>query len=598
MSREKKNAIDKKKRKINLINANIIDYKTKDISKFKLHNLISIGDWCELSKNIYLEKKKFEYFDFYKWRNLKEKSKDTYFIIKVYEYFLEILADRLNYIHKKKETKKFWEILLSRWLFHYLQNLFSAWQIVQKIKNNFKLGSVITNQYDNYNFIPNNTQDAHWIMMYPNCIDWNNSIFNEILKFVYKDRINFQFLPKLKDRKNNYNFFNTIYYSNVINFSLNKKIFFYNFSLDKKIKILLMIKNIFLNFKLRNKNKIIDRKINYEMRDNLLLKKKDLKNKFFKFVYKDIKYRLPKIFLENFKDLDDTYRVLNWPKKPEYILSSYAQYYDEVFKYYCAKKIKKSKLLILQHGRGNIFADKDFYTYYMDKKISKHFLTWGKNTYGNSKPFVFPMKSLIKNKISLNKKIIFIIYAFNEKPYYPINGFINGNQKNIKIIRLVESFMNNSKPQIKKNSCAKLLSNSIVDSVKRSIEFKFPNLRFIDTKKNYSQVINKFNISIHFFLGTPFLESMHHNKPCILILDREIHLNFDKNFSSVIKDLKKNKICFEKIDEATNFMNKNYDDIISWWGKNNVQKSREKFCEKYCRRFDQNKNVLKKLFKN
>ena len=71
-----------------------------------------------------------------------------------------MLADRLNYIHQKKETKKFWEILLSRWLFHYLQNLFSAWQIVQKIKNNFELGSVITNQYDNYNFIPNNTDST------------------------------------------------------------------------------------------------------------------------------------------------------------------------------------------------------------------------------------------------------------------------------------------------------------------------------------------------------------------------------------------------------------------------------------------------------
>ena len=70
-----------------------------------------------------------------------------------------------------------------------------------KIKNNSKLGSVITNQYDNYNFIPNNTQDAHWIMMSPNNIDWNTSIFNEILKFVYKDRINFRFLPKLKIEK-------------------------------------------------------------------------------------------------------------------------------------------------------------------------------------------------------------------------------------------------------------------------------------------------------------------------------------------------------------------------------------------------------------
>ena len=67
----------------------------------------------------------------------------------------------------------------------------------QKIKKNSKLGSVITNQYDNYNFIPNNTQDAHWIM--GNHVDWNTSIFNEILKFVYKDRISFRFLPKFKN---------------------------------------------------------------------------------------------------------------------------------------------------------------------------------------------------------------------------------------------------------------------------------------------------------------------------------------------------------------------------------------------------------------
>ena len=37
-----------------------------------------------------------------------------------------------------------------------------------------------------------------------------------------------------------------------------------------------------------------------------------------------------------------------------------------------------------------------------------------------------------------------------KNPIYPINGFINGNQKNIKTIKLVESFMNNSKNQIKK----------------------------------------------------------------------------------------------------------------------------------------------------
>ena len=170
MSR-KKNTANKKKRKIDLINANIIDYEIKDILKLKLHNLISIGDWCELSKNIYLQKKNFEYFDFYKWNNFKQKSLDAKFIIQSYKYFLKVLTKNLNYIHKKKEKEEFWEILLSRWLFSYIHNLYSRWQVVQKIKNSFRIESIITKKYNSFNFIPNNTQDSHWMMMSPNNLD-------------------------------------------------------------------------------------------------------------------------------------------------------------------------------------------------------------------------------------------------------------------------------------------------------------------------------------------------------------------------------------------------------------------------------------------
>jgi len=594
--KEKKFSKNKKKRKINLINFNVNENKIKNASKLKSDNLISIGDWCELLKNIYIDKKKYEYFNFYKWNNLRKKTQDSRLIIETYEYFLKILTDKLNYIHKKKENKRFWEILLGRWLFTYVQNIYSRWQIVQKIKSNFKLVSVITSHYDNSNFIPYNTQDAHWIMNSPDNAHWNIAIFNKIIKFIYNDSINFKYFKTVKNLNYNYNFFNNIYYSKVINFSLKKNIFFYDLSLDKKKFFLLMLKNNFLNIQLRKKNKILNKKINLVLRDKLSLEKKIFKNKFYEFIYKDIKYRLPKVFFEDFKELENTYKILNWPQAPDYILSSYAQYYDEVFKYYCAKKIKKTKLFILQHGYGNIFADKDHYNFYMDKRISTKFLTWGKNFKDNSKAFVFPFRSFVNKKINSNKKIVFIIYAFNEKPYLPINGFISGNQANIKIIKLVERFIIKSNYQIQKNSYAKLLSNSMVGSVKKSIKFKFPNLVFLDSKKRFSQVIDDFNISVHFFLGTPFFESMHHNKPCILVLDKEVHLNFDKNFSLAIKDLKKNKICFEKINEATKFMNKNYENILNWWEKDSVKKSRENFCEKYCRNFDKNQNILKKIF--
>ena len=62
---------------------------------------------------------------------------------------------------------------------------------------------------------------------------------------------------------------------------------------------------------------------------------------------------LPKSFLENYLELEEHYKKNNWPNNPKYILTTYGQYYDEVFKIYCAKSITKgSKLLIFEHGYG------------------------------------------------------------------------------------------------------------------------------------------------------------------------------------------------------------------------------------------------------
>ena len=75
-----------------------------------------------------------------------------------------------------------------------------------------------------------------------------------------------------------------------------------------------------------------------------------------------------------------------------------------------------------------------------------------------------------------------------------------------------------------------------------------------------------------------------------------MHLNFDKKFSIFLEDLKKNKICFEKVDDASGFINLNYDNISKWWKNERLQKSRNKFCEVYCRNFENDKKILQKLF--
>ena len=78
---------------------------------------------------------------------------------------------------------------------------------------------------------------------------------------------------------------------------------------------------------------------------------------------------------------------MNWPKKPNYILTSYGNENDDLFNSYVMQTKKnntKTKFCILQHGYGCIFSNEDFIAYYLNKKISDIFLTWGNNHNGKN----------------------------------------------------------------------------------------------------------------------------------------------------------------------------------------------------------------------
>ena len=123
----------------------------------------------------------------------------------------------------------------------------------------------------------------------------------------------------------------------------------------------------------------------------------------------------------------------------------------------------------------------------------------------------------------------------------------------------------------------------------------FDDLKFLNIKKPFIDVINNYNLSVHFFLGTPFFESLYLNRPCILILNKKIQLEFDKNFSDFISIFIKKNICFENLQSAVNFINTNYNNIDKWWNKSDTQSTIDKFCEYYCKRTENLDKELKKL---
>ena len=296
--------------------------------------------------------------------------------------------------------------------------------------------------------------------------------------------------------------------------------------------------------------------------------------------------------------LENSYRDLNWPKKPKYIISSYGYFYDEIFKIYASKlrEEKNTKLILSQHG-GSYGMEENSLETFFETKISDRFLTWGWKS--NKKHYPLFITSVHNEKkifkFNKTKKIILVLYQLAISPIRPsLNTGVSSIDVNRIYTKLVINFIKNLNNDLREKIEAniKLEKNSLKKSiVKNSILSRYPKLKFIDCHKRTHEIRDKYNLQIEFYLSTGFLEAMHLNNPVILVYNKLVR-NQKKTVNAQIQLLKKKNICFDSSKNASEFINKNYNNIEEWWNNPALQKTRKAFCYKYCRK---SKNPIKDL---
>jgi putative transferase (TIGR04331 family) len=260
--------------------------------------------------------------------------------------------------------------------------------------------------------------------------------------------------------------------------------------------------------------------------------------------------------------------------------------------------MKNSKLFIFQHGDGGIFADNDSYNIGWDKRICDKYFVWGKNPKNGYKSFFYTKKYLKKNGrffSSKGGKILLTMYGFNEQPFRPINGFNDNYETNKGLILNIKVFFSTLSSKIKRDIDIKLSDNSKDKNVKKNLKKNLVKSVIIEDNQDYLKILNNYNLIVHFYLGTPFFESMLFNKPSIIILNKNFQLHFDKNFEIFVNKFLKGKIIFKSAAEAGLFVSKNYYSIEKWWNSKKVQDTRREFCNMYCRHFEPKKDLINLL---
>jgi putative transferase (TIGR04331 family) len=547
-------------------------------------NNFYIGEWCLGRKNFF---KKELFLDTYKYSDLSKKNSEFFYLNKIYKLVLSNLVKSLNKYHNKKYPKKYWEVLIYRWLWTYILHLYARWEIAKKVFKNYQVKKVYDLNFDNKLFIPDSTIHARDIITTAGNNYWNHQVFINIFKYKYKKKIKIEKISANKNfdiRSVISSLSKGLQYHNVLNYSFSKSHFFYDVSLKNKFIYILKYFNKFF-FKKAIKKKSINFQKKNNREDFYLFNK--ISDKFVNFINFSLEWNFPRIFLENCFKLEDIYDKLNWPKKPKYIYSETAHNFDEVYKIYLAKKrLMGSKIAFFQHGYGGFFDNNNYFNIFYEKKICDKYFAWGSNL-KEKKVVNISIHYLNKDKkysynFNAKKGVLIELYDFNEVPQRTPNGYLSSYNRKINTINMINGLFINLNDNIKKVINFKILNQSNKKLIEESIKSKISVAKFLNTEKRSYNLLNKFNLQIHFFLGTGFFESMHLNFPVILIYDEKFLDKLDLNFKKMIQSLIDVNIVFKDSMTASQFINNNYYSIKKWWLNKKLQSIRDQFVEKYC----------------
>jgi len=593
------------------VNEPLLSKRDKDLLQ-KEKNLY-IGDWCLEEENIF-SSKKFSYQtpENYHWDDYQKRDQDSIYLQKIYFEVLENLAKNLNSYHHKKYPTKYWELLTGRWLTLYLLYLFDRWEIIKSVFEENKINSTVAFSFDEKKFIPKNT--LTFVGMFSKNPCWNYWVFSEIIKFSNKTKVTY-----IKPKDEIFFAEEKLEYINQINLCLSKnKFFFYNYNIPLKLKLKILLSNFQLTFKLPKK--YLKEEIFNTKSRNLFYKYKNSNDNFLNFVNFFLIKNFPKIFLEEYENLEKIYENVLWPKNPNFIITTHSQFNDEIFKIYTAKNVLKgSKFLIAQHG-GQYGIEKNSLNDFMEKSICDRFLTWGWKDNKKSFPlFMTTVHGKNSNKVLFTKKeLMLVVYQFTLQPSRASTNMSLGfsprtikkrNSYILSTINFLETLEKNILNNVNINYKQKFLPEISRETEKKSILHKFPDIKFIlgkfndefwgykkeyakkfatnnvSSKYKYShEVKNEFCLHIETLFSSGFIEAMYLNRPVILLFD-PIEAELNKDFLYYLKILKEENICFYNPKDAATFINKVYsnNNLKLWWESEKLQKVRKIFCDNFCR---------------
>jgi putative transferase (TIGR04331 family) len=542
--------------------------------------VLFLGEWCR----IFSRRANYDYLNQkllpYHWDDRAKYKNDFDYLKILYEKKLNHLSKCLGIIHNQTQDTRYWRIIIGPWLRFFIDALFDRYETIRIAYESGEVGDTWILNYELNSWVPNNFQE-----FYIQFTDdpWNHIIYSECIREIgipyTAIEINLKPCSISIPRKSKTKMaFKRIlnYIGKILPDNLNKitivAAYMPKWQLLKLQTYLLQYPYFSIQNEI-NINKPLDINV------RALLKFSSPDAGFEGIINKLIPILMPKAYLENFAQLSsEAYKI--FPKNTRVIVTANAYQADDSFKIWAACNVEKGVPLIIEQHGGNFGIGRVNQSEDHQVMIADFFASWGWSN--ESIKSIKPMPSLLlteyNSKPNGSGDIIVALPSFPRYFYnfisFPAGGqFLNYIDEQLKLFSLLSG-------PARERLRIRLDSDSFGWEIKSRLSASPLKLMIETSDLAFNKRLKNCRLSLSTYNATTFLQTMAANFPTVIYLNHD-YFEIRPEAQEMISKLKKVGILHETVESAALFINNHYDNILSWWEQEEVQKTRVYFCQTY-----------------
>ena len=310
---------------------------------------------------------------------------------KAYSRLNDALSDSLNRLHGVTYGKQYWEILYGYWLRQFLDVLYDRYQTVQEAKRSINSDNIcVLLPFEEAYKAPTDTDDFS-VSIFTD--QFNHNLFGEIIKYFgffnvkNSNALKYQSMTKV-GRKSSFSALKRIIFEiSTQSVRLNKVVIVRSY-FSKNLLSRLSLR--FLSLPLLGTPAFTNYSDSFDLRESFRLCMPPNPSEFESLAVSLVSKYIPKIFIENYKDLVRKGERTR-PKKAKVFLSANAFAAQELYKYWVARSTSDGHAtsIIVQHGanygHSEIMSEEQY-----ERRTSNIYTTsgWEDNREPKVKPFI------------------------------------------------------------------------------------------------------------------------------------------------------------------------------------------------------------------